>query len=339
MGGGHHNDLQPMKPPAHAPEFLASCGWEGADILPLAGDASFRRYFRVVKDGRSAVLMDAPPPHEDPRPFIAVAEWLVSRGLSAPEILARDLGKGLLLLGDFGNARLRESLDSDPVRERELYELATDVLVHLHQHPPMDGLPVHGLDQWLDEVKLFTDWYCPAVGAEVDQDGYRRAWREVLEPVESDGLGPVTVLRDYHAENIMLVEGRDGIAHFGLLDFQDALSGHPAYDLASVLEDARRDVPPAIERAMIDRYVAATGHGDPFERAYWALAAQRNTRILGVFTRLWKRDNKPGYRRFQPRMWGLLERDLAQPHLAPLKKWFDANIPDEHRREPWRRAA
>lgn len=328
-----------MKPPAYASEFLASCGWQGAEILPLAGDASFRRYFRVVKGGESAVLMDAPPPHEDPRPFIAVAEWLVSRGLSAPEILARDLDRGLLLLGDFGNARLRESLDSDPTRERELYELATDVLIHLHRHPPMEGLPVHALDQWLEEVKLFTDWYCPAVGVEVDEEGYRRAWREVLEPVGSDGLGPVTVLRDYHAENIMLVDGRDGVAHFGLLDFQDALSGHPAYDLASVLEDARRDVSPEIERAMIDRYVAATAHSEAFERAYWVLAAQRNTRILGVFTRLWKRDNKPGYRQFQPRMWGLLERDLAQPNLAPLRSWFDANIAPEHRRQPWKRAA
>jgi N-acetylmuramate 1-kinase len=329
----------PMQPPAYAPEFLASCGWKDADILPLAGDASFRRYFRVVNGNRSAVLMDAPPPHEDPRPFIAVAEWLVSRGLSAPEILARDLDKGLLLLADFGNCRLRETLDSDPARERELYELATDVLVHLHGHSPMDGLPVHGLDQWLEEVKLFTDWYCPAVGAQVDVEAYRQAWREVLIPLANDGLGPVTVLRDYHAENIMLVEGRDGVAHFGLLDFQDALCGHPAYDLASVLEDARRDVPPGIERAMIDRYVAATGNGEAFEQAYWALAAQRNTRILGVFTRLWKRDNKPGYRRFQPRMWGLLERDLAQPHLGPVREWFDANIPAEYRREPWKQAA
>jgi aminoglycoside/choline kinase family phosphotransferase len=123
----------------------------------------------------------------------------------------------------------------------------------------MEGLPPHGVDQWLEELKLFTQWYCPAVGAEVDSAAYERAWRQVLEPVAADGLGPVTVLRDYHAENIMLVEGRGGVAHFGLLDFQDALSGHPTYDLASVLEDARRDVPPAIERAMIDRYVAATG--------------------------------------------------------------------------------
>ena len=329
----------PMTPPPHAPDFLAASGWEGAEILPLAGDASFRRYFRVVQGDRSAVLMDAPPPHEDPRPFIAVAEWLVGTGLNAPEILARDLEKGLLLLGDFGSIRLRETLDDDPARERELYEIAVDVLVRLHDHPPMDGLKPHGLEQWLEELKLFTEWYCPAVGADVDIAGYQSAWREVLDPVANDGLGPVTVLRDYHAENIMLVDGRDGVAHFGLLDFQDALAGHPAYDLVSVLEDARRDVPAAIEREMIERYVGATGHGDEFEHAYWALAAQRNTRILGVFTRLWKRDNKPGYRRFQPRMWGLLERDLAHPNLKPVRDWFDANIPSEHRREPWKQAA
>jgi len=328
-----------MKPPEHAPDFLAACGWAGAQILPLAGDASFRRYFRVVEGERTAVLMDAPPPHEDPRPFVAVAEWLSSVGLTAPQILARDLDKGLLLLGDFGDWRLREFLDSDPQRERELYEVATDVLVHLHQHKPMPGLMSHGLQQWLTELELFTEWYCPAVGADVDLPGYRSAWLEVLEPVAKDGLGPVTVLRDYHAENIMLVGERQGVGHFGLLDFQDALAGHPAYDLASVLEDARRDVSPEIERAMIAHYIAATGNADALERAYWALAAQRNTRILGVFTRLWKRDNKPHYRRFQPRMWGLLERDLAQPGLEPVRKWFDANIAPEHRREPWKQAA
>jgi aminoglycoside/choline kinase family phosphotransferase len=339
MGDGPQRESEQMKPPAHAPDFLAASGWQGAQILPLAGDASFRRYFRVVDGNRTAVLMDAPPPHEDPRPFIAVSEWLLSRGLSAPEIIARDLEKGLLLLADFGTERLREAADSEPARERELYELATDVLIHLHSHRPMEGLPLHGPHQWLDELKLFTDWYCPAVGAEVDLEGYRDSWRQVLEPVAADGLGPVTVLRDYHAENIMLVEGRNGVAHFGLLDFQDALTGHPAYDLASVLEDARRDVPESIERAMIDRYVAATGCGEAFERAFWALAAQRNTRILGVFTRLWKRDGKPQYRRFQPRMWGLLERDLSQPHLEPVRDWFDTNIGPEFRREPWKQAA
>ena len=328
-----------MTPPAHAPEFLAECGWEGARIEPLAGDASFRRYFRVSDGDRSAVLMDAPPPMEDVRPFVAVAEWLQSVGLSAPEILARDIAQGLLLLDDFGTWRLREIADEDPSRERELYELATDVLIHLHQHPPMPGLPPHGPQQWLEELALFTDWYCPALGLSVDIDGYRAAWAQVLEPVARDGLGPVTVLRDFHAENVMLIGGREGIRHFGLLDFQDALVGHPAYDLASVLEDARRDVPPEIERAMIDRYVVATGKADRFERAYWALAAQRNTRILGVFTRLWKRDGKPHYTAFQPRMWGLLERDLARPGLEPVQSWFDKNIRPEHRAAPWAEAA
>jgi hypothetical protein len=247
--------------------------------------------------------------------------------------------RGLLLLGDFGDWRLREYLDSEPARERELYELATDVLVHLHRHEPMPGLPPHGLEQWLEELKLFTDWYCPAVGLSVDASAYRDAWTKVLEPVANDGLAPVTVLRDYHAENVMLVKGREGVAHFGLLDFQDALAGHPAYDLASVLEDARRDVPQEIERAMLDRYIAATGNGQDFERAYWALAAQRNTRILGVFTRLWKRDNKPHYTHFQPRMWGLLERDLSQPGLKPVREWFDANVGADYRVAPWKEAA
>jgi len=328
-----------MNPPSHAPRFLASCGWEGAEILPLAGDASFRRYFRVVAGDRSAVLMDAPPQHEDVRPFVAVAEWLAEKGLTAPEILARDIEGGLLLLGDFGDWRLREYLDNDPSRERELYELATDVLVHLHRHEPMPGLPPHGLDQWLEELKLFTEWYCPTVGLSVDGESYRIAWTEVLGSVAADGLAPVTVLRDYHAENVMLVKDREGVAHFGLLDFQDALAGHPAYDLASMLEDARRDVPEAIERAMLDRYVTATGQGEIFRRAYWALAAQRNTRILGVFTRLWKRDDKPHYTQFQPRMWGLLERDLAQPGLEPVRHWFDENVGPEFRISPWKQAA
>ncbi len=328
-----------MIPPPYAHEFLQSVGWGGARIEPLAGDASFRRYFRVIDGSRSAVLMDAPPPHEDPRPYVAVAEWLCSVGLSAPDIIGRDLERGLLLLGDFGSARLRETLDSDPQRERELYELATDVLIHLHRHPPMPGLAAQGLDQWLAELTLFTDWYCPTLGLDVDVQAYRDAWTKVLAPLEKDGLGPVTILRDYHAENLMLVSGREGVAHFGLLDFQDALVGHPAYDLASVLEDARRDVPPEIERAMIDRYVTATGHGAEFERAYWALAAQRNTRILGVFTRLWKRDDKAHYTAFQPRMWGLLERDLERPELGAVRDWFDSNVPAAARSDAWKAAA
>lgn len=322
-----------MIPPAYAPAFLAAHGWGGAEILPLAGDASFRRYFRVVDGDRRAVLMDAPPPEEDPRPFIAVAEFLCGQGLNAPTIFARDLERGLLLIEDFGDVRLRETVDAARHREAEYYAGLTDLLVHLHARPPMAGLPVHGLEQWLDEAMLFSDWYCPALGLEVDRDAFRAAWEAALLPVETDGLPRVTVLRDFHAENIMLVEGQEGAQHYGLLDFQDALVGHPAYDLASVLEDARRDVTPAVEAAMLARYQGTTG--TDIENAYWALAAQRNTRILGVFVRLWKRDGKPGYRQFQPRMWGLLERDLAHPALAPVKAWFDENVPADKRAAAW----
>jgi aminoglycoside/choline kinase family phosphotransferase len=324
-----------MIPPPHAPDFLAAHGWGGCEISPLAGDASFRRYFRLRHGDRKAVLMDSPPPHEDPGPFIAVAGWLAQAGLSAPAILAHDLQRGLVLIDDFGDARLRETLDSAPEREAELYRLAVEVLVHLHALPPMAGLRPHGLDQWLSELELFPNWYCDALGLDVDVDGYRAAWRAVLAPVAGDGSAPVTVLRDYHAENIMLVEGRGGLRHFGLLDFQDAVIGHSAYDLVSVLEDARRDVSPHVERAMLDHYMKATGQGPAFERAYWALAAQRNTRILGVFTRLWKRDGKPHYTTFQPRMWGLLERDLAYPALAPVRAWFDEHVPIASRAAAW----
>ena len=322
-----------MIPPAHAPAFLAEHGWGDAQILPLAGDASFRRYFRVVDGDRQAVLMDAPPPHEDPRPFIAVAEYLCGEGLTAPTIFARDLAQGLLLIEDFGDVRLRETADAVLDREVELYSGVTDLLIHLHARPPMPGLPVHGLEQWIDEVMLFSDWYCPALEIDVDRDAFRGAWEAVLTPVEHDGLPRVTVLRDFHAENIMLVPGKADVAHYGLLDFQDALIGHPAYDLASVLEDARRDVTPAVETSMLARYQGATGQD--IENAYWALAAQRNTRILGVFVRLWKRDGKPGYRQFQPRMWGLLERDLAHPGLAPVRAWFDENVPADKRAAAW----
>lgn len=204
----------------------------------------------------------------------------------------------------------------------------------------MPGLPPHGLNEWLAELRLFPEWYLPAVGLDpVDLEKWDAAWREVLEPVAGDGLAPVTVLRDYHAENVMLLDGKGGIERFGLLDFQDALAGHPTYDLVSVLEDARRDVPPELEREMIDRYKSKSSADERFEPAYWALAAQRNTRILGVFCRLWKRDGKDRYKAFQPRMWGLLERDLAMPGLKPVRDWFDANVPNLYRSAAWQEAA
>jgi N-acetylmuramate 1-kinase len=279
-------------------------------------------------------LMDAPPPHEDPRPFIHIAEYLCSIGLAAPKILARDLEHGLLLIEDFGSDRMREAVDAAPSGEMDVYSGVVDVLIHLHRHAPLAGLKPHGLTQWLDEVGLFTEWYCPEVGIQPDLAAWRDAWEQVLSPIDAQGQN-VTELRDYHAENIMLVDKKAGVAHYGLLDFQDALVGHPAYDLVSMLEDARRDVSPAVEAAQLARYKTETGRGHEFEAAYWALGAQRNTRILGVFTRLWRRDNKPHYTSFQPRMWGLLERNLGKPGLEPVRAWFDHNVPSEKRTAWW----
>jgi aminoglycoside/choline kinase family phosphotransferase len=316
--------VAPMTPPAAAPEFLRSAGWHDAEILPLAGDASFRRYFRIEAPGRRAVLMDAPAPHEDPRPFLTVAEHLIALGFSAPRTLAADLANGLVLLEDFGDARMREVLDAAPEAELRIYSDAVDLLARLHKHRAAD-LPPYDEAEYLRETGLLTEWFAPAVGLDVDVASYRAAWSEALSPVLHDRS--VTVLRDYHAENIMLIEGREGIEGLGLLDFQDALAGHPAYDLVSLLQDARRDVPEALEADMLNRYLEAAGPAAGFADAYWLLGAQRNAKIVGIFTRLWKRDGKPRYLSYLPRVWAYLERDLAQPALAPVKAWFDANIP------------
>jgi aminoglycoside/choline kinase family phosphotransferase len=316
-----------MIPPDAAPSFLAQCGWDGCQILPLAGDASFRRYFRVVGEGRSAVLMDAPPPHEDPRPFIAIARHLHGLGFAAPGIIADDQAQGLVLIEDFGDARMAEAIIAEPAREVAIYEAAVDLLLALAKFPAAEGLRPYDMAEYQREAGLFIEWYAPALSLDVDAEGYRAAWAEALEPIA--GHQTVTVLRDYHAENIMLLD--DG-KRLGLLDFQDALAGHPAYDLVSLLQDARRDVPPALEQAMIARYAAAV----PFDDAAYALlGAQRNAKILGIFTRLWKRDGKPRYLGYQPRVWGYLERDLKHPALAPVTAWFDRNVPIEMRGAAW----
>ncbi len=324
-----------MIPPAQTGTFLQSCGWGSAVVTPLAGDASFRRYFRVECGDKRAVLMDAPPPHEDPRPFILMAEYLTGIGLSAPRIIHRDLDAGLLLIEDLGDNRMREVVDADLACEPAIYSGVVDVLIELHRHAPPTDLRRHDMANWRDELDLFIDWYGPTVGLSLDRASFHDAWREVLSPVEQNCQPWVTELRDFHAENVMLVAGAAGVQHFGLLDFQDARVGHPAYDLVSMLEDARRDVTPAIEKAMLAHYMATTDRDSGFEAAYWALGAQRNTRILGVFCRLWKRDGKAHYTSFQARMWGLLERNLAQDRLSPVRAWFDANIPHEKRAPFW----
>ena len=303
--------------------FLVRAGWADSEVLPLPGDASFRRYFRLRRpDGPSAMLMHASPPLEDPAPFLAVAHWLENNGLRAPHILAEDAVKGWVLLEDFGDERLREWLDASPGDEGRLYESAVDTLVALHKLPP-GPFESYDLAEYQREAGLFVEWFCPAKGLEVELRDWRAAWDVVLAPLLTRQRPGVVVLKDYHAENIMLPP--DGTQ--GLIDFQDALIGHPAYDLVSLLQDARRDVPPVLECAMLDRYIAKAQPGGDFDADYAVLGAQRNAKIVGVFTRLAKRDGKPRYLELIPRVWGLLERDLAHPALKPVATWFAQNIP------------
>lgn len=306
--------------------FLEQTGWHGAAVEPLPGDASFRRYFRVSRGNERAMLMHAPPPHEDPRPFLDVARWLTGSGMRAPAILAEDAAKGWVLTEDFGDERVREWVDANPGDEEAIYEGAVDALVVLHKLPPGPFEP-YDMAVYQREAGLLTEWYCPAMGLKVDEDGYRAAWDEVLAPLLDRQDPGVTVLRDYHAENIMLPP--DGTQ--GLIDFQDALVGHPAYDLVSLLQDARRDVSPELETKMFERYCAAVNPGEHFEADYAGLGAQRNAKIVGIFTRLAKRDRKMRYLAMIPRVWEAMERDLAHPALAPVEAWFAANIPQEIR--------
>ena len=326
----------PMIPPPAAPAFLAANGWAGAEIRPLAGDASFRRYFRVHRDDETAVLMDAPPQHEDIGPFLKVAHHLLDRGFSPPRPLAVDREQGLLLLEDFGDDRVGPLLMREPEREREIYESAVDTLAELSREPAPGDIARYDEPAMTREVSLFTDWYAPALNVPADAGSFlaawREAWRDLLTEIERR---PVMVLRDYHVDNLMVLPGRPEL---GLLDFQDALAGHPAYDLASLLQGSGRcDVAPELEEAMIARYVQQAGVEDParFRAHYEVLGAQRNTKILGIFTRLGKRDGKPHYLGFQPRVWNYLERNLAHPALGPVRDWFDRNLPADKRAAAW----
>ncbi len=318
--------------------FLARNGWGGARRRPLAGDASFRRYDRVEADGRRAVLMDAPPEHEDVRPFVAVARHLGNRGFSAPAILAADEDAGLLLLEDLGDDLFTRVLAAGG-DEAALYAAAVDALVELHRAPPA-GLAVPAYDdaRLRAEADLLIDWYLPAqTGAPAPEPvraAYTAAWNAVLPLVRA--VPDTLVLRDYHADNLIWLPERTGIGRVGLLDFQDAVIGSVAYDMVSLLEDARRDVAAATVEAAIARYLAARPDLDPdaFAAAYAVLGTQRNCKIVGIFTRLWRRDGKPVYLDYLPRVWDHLAGDLAHPVLAPVKRWLDDVIPPERRGRP-----
>lgn len=302
--------------------FLEAAGWGGAARRPLAGDASARRYERLVRGRDRAILMDVRPESGlSVAPFLAVTAWLRGHGLSAPEVMAADPAAGLVLLEDLGDGLFAVLCAAAPEREAGLYEAAVDLLAEVQRLPPPGGDWAPGpydLDFLMREVGLALDWYLPAAtGAAVPGDvaaEYGALWAGVLAPV---AVQAVPVLRDYHAENLLWLPERAGLARVGLLDYQDMLVGHPAYDLASLVGDARRDV--GVGPAVVARYLERTGYeAEPLRAAAAVLGAQRNLKILGIFVRLVRRDGKPRYVGMLPRVWGSLMRDLAHPVLAPV---------------------
>ncbi|MDA0676301.1 MAG: phosphotransferase, partial [Proteobacteria bacterium] len=318
--------------------------WADAAREPLAADASFRRYIRLRKNGQSVLVMDAPPPKENVRPFIAIARHLVGLGLSAPSVLAEDHANGFLLLEDFGDDTFTRLLGrGEP--EQPLYRLAVDTLIHLHsarRAAMLPGLPAYEATLLLAEVALLADWFVPAISGEPLSPSSRRAhddaWRAVFPLLASEP--PALVLRDFHVDNLMRVAGRAGVAACGLLDFQDAVAGPKAYDLLSLLEDARRDVPHDMAAELRARYTASMPDlrtpdcRRRFDVSYAVLAAQRHAKVIGIFTRLAVRDGKPVYLAHIPCVWRLLDRALEHDALAPVADWFRRTIPRDLRRSP-----
>jgi N-acetylmuramate 1-kinase len=363
----------PVERSSEMDAFLEEAGWGAALRAPMPGDASTRRYIRLDLNGRKAMLMDQPQGVEaavapagasseerralgynavarlagaDVGRFVAASNYLRAQGLSAPEIFAADTARGFLVIEDLGDALYADVVDRD--NEQQLYASAAEVLATLHLRAAPQVLPpdkaLHAYDEtaMLAETDLLPEWFIPvalgrsATASEISE--HRDLWRKVLH--EALKPSPVFVHRDYHAQNLIWLPSRKGPARVGLIDFQDAVAGSKAYDLISLVEDARRDVPPEIGRATTAHYLQAMrAQGSPLdENAYRSqmavMAAQRNSKIVGIFARLFKRDNKPRYLGYLPRVWGYLNRDLEDPALRELKAWYDRAIPRQKRGAP-----
>jgi aminoglycoside/choline kinase family phosphotransferase len=354
-------------------EFLAGAGWRDAAITPLPGDASTRRYFRVALGGRKAMLMDQPqnaetpacPPGASPEQrhalgynavarlagadcarFVAVAQFLRAQGLSAPEIYAA-APDGFVLMEDLEGDLYADFIPRNG-NEFELYSSAIEALAKLHVGETPRNLhlekPLHPYDETalLAETDLLTEWFFPvALGRDAtayEKSEHRTLWREALTNVLDDPT--VFVHRDYHAQNLIWLPSREGVSRVGIIDFQDAVAGSDAYDLVSLLEDARRDVSPELREAMTRHYLETTHSLDmPIDEerlraAMAVMAAQRNAKIVGIFARLYKRDGKPRYLDYLPRVWGYLNADLRHPALSRLNTWYDRVIPMRLRGAP-----
>ncbi len=343
-----------------AEQLIEDAGFSEAEHQYMQGDASSRSYSRLVLPDRTAVLMNAPrrpdgPPvkrglpysrlvhlAEDVSAFVAMARALRAEGFSAPEIYAADLEHGLLILEDFGNEGVIEGSPPEPIKAR--YEAAVELLATLHGRRLPSVLPIapqsehvlsaYSVEALLTEVELMLDWYLPFRGIAIDQvvrEEFLLLWRNGLGPVLSE---PQTwVLRDYHSPNLIWLKDRTGIDRVGLIDFQDAVMGPAAYDVASLAQDARLDIPENLELHLIGQYVRHRRGADPtfdartFAHLYALMGAQRATKILGIFARLNQRDGKPHYLRHLPRIRRYLTRCLGHPELGSLRTWYEAVLP------------
>ena len=357
---GHGTAEATVKRLAALRAFLEKSGALEATRRRMDGDASTRSYARLVSDGRSTILMNSPARADtqliyggksylaavhladDIVPFVAIGRTLHARGLSVPIIHQVDLDAGFLICEDLGSEGVLTGTPPAPIEER--YHAATDALVMLHKDALPRELPVEGrpnyaipsfdVDAMLIEVSLLLDWYLPDRGVDVTagmREAFFAMWRRLLDVALA--MPATWVIRDYHSPNLLWLAGREGLARVGVIDFQDAVLGPPAYDVVSLAQDARVDMSEAIEIALVSRYVRGRKNDEPafdpaaFAESYAMMSVQRNTRLLGVFSRLNRRDGKPHYLRHQPRIWGYLQRALAHPALAELRQWFEGHVP------------
>lgn len=312
--------------------FLAKNGQHGVDLTAFTADASPRQYYRL--EGRSLLLMEDPTDPVGFAAYLRLSAHLNDLGLSAPRVIAADPAEGLALIEDFGDATYANAL-ADGREEGALYRLAVDALLHLHNDPRGAKVdqPHYDLQVILDELAIFAEWFGPAVAPDLDAADFARDWQALwqlaLAPV--GGRFDTLIMRDFHVDNLMLLDAREGVARCGLLDFQDGALGPCEYDLMSLLQDARRDLSPGLEQALLARYLENApdhlGRPEDIRRRYHLLAAQRHARILGVFVRLCQRDGKPRYLTWIPRVLRQFRTALTEANLTEISALLDARLP------------
>ncbi|MDF2964823.1 MAG: phosphotransferase [Rickettsiaceae bacterium] len=316
-------------------EFIERNGYGSFDVVNLPADASFRTYARLIKGEESFILMDSPPEHYNLEPFVKIGTHLLNAGFSAPKLFEQDHENGFMILEDLGTVSVNNLLSSDGSKETEelIYKKIIRLLIQIQETPAPKGLSLYTKELLIKEAEIFLDWFLPILHGEATaydlKEEYSYLWNKIFNSI--DLKEECLTLRDFHVDNLMYMEERNNLNQIGLLDFQDALIGSPAYDLVSLVEDARRDIDATLASELINYYLSlipAYNRKD-FLAQYSILGAQRNIRILGVFARKATRDKNSRYLSFVPRVRKHLDKDLTHPLLAPLKDWLNKVAPQQ----------